>query len=185
MIASWFHPRRWLPIAAVALGCSVRDEQPAAPRAAHWWPAAARGQIADSMGDAAPGQSTGDAIEYVEGYEAGARLARDAQRPMLIVFRANWCPWSAEFMRAAAADRRAVELARTFVCVAVDADRDATACRQFGVAAYPTVVLVDARRRERFRATGSLAATGLAAAMHELVASGSTRIAADDPGAVR
>jgi hypothetical protein len=70
---------------------------------------------------------------------------------------------------AAVADPRVVDLARRFVCVAVDADRDAATCREFEVTAFPTVILLDCAREERFRATGSSAAAGLASAMADVL----------------
>ena len=84
---------------------------------------------------------------------------------MLIVFRAGWCRWSGEFARGPLADRSVVSLARRFICVTADADRDAATCRAFDVRVFPTVVVLDAGGRERFRATGSAAADGLATAL--------------------
>jgi hypothetical protein len=165
---------------AVAAGCSVRDEQPRQPRAGGWWPAPAVGPGPGGLIAAAPDEQPGTGvIEYVEGYEAGSRRALDARLPMLVVFRAGWCQWSAEFVQAAVADRGLVELTRRFVCVAVDADRDAATCREFGVQAFPTVILLDADRRERFRGTGSSASAELATAMRDLLGDRSQRVAAD------
>jgi hypothetical protein len=120
-------------------------------------------------GPATPPAAT-PAIEYLEGFDAGGRRAGDSALPMLVVFRADWCPWSGELARAVVADDRVVELSRRFVCVAVDADRDAEACRRFDVRTFPTVLLLDADGGERFRATGSSAATGLAGAMGDVLA---------------
>jgi len=165
---------------AIAAGCSVRDEQPRQPRAGGWWPTPAAGPGPGGLITIAPGEQPGTGvIEYVEGYEAGSRRALDARLPMLVVFRAAWCQWSTEFVQTAVADRGLVELTRRFVCVAVDADRDATTCREFGVQAFPTVILLDADRRERFRGTGSSATAELATAMRDLLADRSQRVAGD------
>lgn len=167
-------------LVVAAAGCSVRDEQPREPQARRWWTAPAAGAAPGGLMAAASGEQPGvGVIEYVEGYEAGNRRAADGQLPMLLVFRAAWCQWSSEFLQAAVAERGLVQLTRRFVCVAVDADRDAMTCREFGVNAFPTVILLDADRRERFRGTGSSTAAELFAAMRDLLTDRSPRMAAE------
>lgn len=163
------------PLLAIAVlaGCDVRDEtvQPAA--ADSIWPLVAQEATlrqTTPRGDHAPQPG----IEYVEGYEAGRRRAETEQLPMLIVFRAAWCRWSCEFAQGPLTNRGVVSLARRFVCVTADADRDAATCKAFGVSGFPTVVVLDAQGRERFRATGSSAAGGLATALRTVL---------DDPDA--
>ena len=177
---SSFAAHRALPLAAalltfvvvavvVTVGCDVRDE-PVQPAAADSiWPLVAQqASLRQTMprGDHAPTPG----IEYVEGYDAGRRRAETEQLPMLIVFRAAWCRWSGECAQGALADRSVVSLARRFVCVTADADRDAATCKTFGVSGFPTVVVLDALGRERFRATGSSAAGGLATALRAVLA---------------
>ena len=158
---------------AASAGCDVRDEPVRPAATGPIWPLVAQEATfrpATPRGDHAPG--TG--IEYVEGYEAGRRRAETEQRPMLIVFRAAWCRWSGEFAQGPLTDRGVVSLARRFICVTVDADRDAATCQAFGVRGFPTVVVLDARGRERFRATGSSAAGGLESPLRAVL---------DDPAA--
>jgi thioredoxin-like negative regulator of GroEL len=106
---------------------------------------------------------------------------------MLVVFRAAWCRWSGELVQAAVADPRVVRLSRRFTCMAVDADRHADACRQFGVQAFPTVIILDATGTERFRATGSAASAHIATAMSEVLTDQPRprRIAAEPSGPAR
>ena len=90
-------------------------------------------------------------------------------------------------MQAAVADPRVVRLSRRFVCVAVDADRHPDTCRQFGVQAFPTVIILDPTGTERFRATGSAASVHIAAAMNEVLTDQlrPRRIAAEASGPAR
>jgi len=182
------HPtaHRALPLAtrllavAVLAGCDVRDE-PVQPAAADSiWPLIAQEATirqTSPRGDHAPKLG----IHYVEGYEAGRRRAETEHLPMLIVFRAAWCRWSCEFAHGPLTDRGVVSLARRFVCVTADADRDAATCKAFGVSGFPTVLVLDAGGRERFRATGSSAAGGLATALRTVLddADAAERIAGD------
>ena len=121
---------------------------------------------------------SGIAIEYVEGYEAGLRRATAENRPLLVVFRAGWCHWCAEFARGTLVDRRLVGLSRQFVCVVVDADRHIADCRRFGVKEFPTVVVASPEGEERRRWTGCPSADELVAAMADTLPA--VRMAATD-----
>lgn len=168
-------------LAAAVAGCEVRDEH-AVPPAADW-PA---GPVIDARPLFPTAAATPTAVECVEGYESGLRRAAEDGRPLLMVFRGSWCRWSAELTHGTLADPRIVDSSRRFVCVAVDADRDAATCRQFAVDRFPTVLLLDAAGTERFRVTGSTA-TGLADAMAGLLAAPTARgrMAADNPATTR
>ena len=69
------------------------------------------------------------------------------------------------------------------ICASIDADRDAAVCRSFGVAAFPTVIVLDADRREEFRASGAAAHQGLATALEGVLARPRDRIARNSPAA--
>lgn len=143
----------------VTAGCEIRDEHVRAAGSARLWPAA---RTADDAGGA---DAQFRDVEFVEGYEAAARRAAAEGRPLLLVFGASWCRWSGELARGPLADRDVVARSRRFVCVFVDADRDAATCRTFGVTAFPTVLVLDSGGGERFRATGAGAGGSLAAAL--------------------
>jgi hypothetical protein len=161
----------WLPVLAtiaVVAGCDIQDEPVRTGSSDMLWPVVAeRAAAARDLPLREPHARPG--IEYVEGYEAGQRRAEAEQLPMLLVFRASWCRWSCELAQGPLADRRVVTLAHRFVCVTVDADRDAATCKAFGVSGFPTVLVLDSSRSERFRATGSSAANGLATALRTVL----------------
>ena len=125
----------------------------------------------------------GNAIEYVEGYDAGRRRATAENRPMLVVFRAAWCHWCAEFAQGALIDRRLVGLSRQFVCVMVDADRHAIDCRRFGVKEFPTVVVATSEGNECRRWTGCPSADELVSAMADTLPAARMAVAEGDDSA--
>ncbi|MFM1903165.1 MAG: hypothetical protein RLZZ440_1065 [Planctomycetota bacterium] len=177
------HPSLLLALAAATAGwtgCELRDEEPPRPTAADWAPAAAE-RLATVIRSRDQLPQATDRLECVEGFAAGSRRAADAGLPLLLIFRAAWCPWSDEFATMAAADAALLAAADRFVCASVDADRDAAVCRSFGVRAFPTVIALDAARRERFRATGAAARERLSAAVAALVAEPPPRVAGDPP----
>ena len=114
---------------------------------------------------------------FVDGYAAGSRRAADAGLPMLLVFQASWCRWSGELVAGTLADARLAGLSGRFVAVSVDADRDAATCRSFGVQIFPTAIVLDRDRRERFRASGLAAREGLAVAVEAALDDTPRRIA--------
>lgn len=154
--------------AAPTAGCDVRDEAARPAAAPRPWPLAAL-DSATRLGDGRANADGPLAIEYLEGFEAASRRAASGSLPILLVFRASWCRWSSEVAQGPLADRSLVGLSRRFACATVDADRDPDICRSFSVTAFPTVILLDAHGRERFRATGASAAGGLAAAMTDVL----------------
>jgi hypothetical protein len=159
--------RAFLAAAMLAAGCSVRDEEVRPAAMPKLWPATPRD--AAGLDTERRTEIGGRGIEYVEGYAAGRRRASAEGLPMLIVFRATWCRWSGELTKGPLTDRGVITAAHRFVCVTVDADRDAETCRDFGVSGFPTVIVLDTTGVERFRATGAAAAARLAVVMHELL----------------
>ena len=173
--------RRWLAglspllvtlvgLLAIWAGFEIRDETVESPS-----PRSVRLTTATS--------EPGNAIEYVEGYEAGRRRAAAENRPMLVVFRAAWCHWCAEFAQGTLIDRRLVGLSRQFICVMVDADRHTTDCTRFGVKEFPTVVVATSEGTECRRWTGCPSADELLAAMIDTVPTARVAVAEDDDAA--
>ncbi len=151
-----------------AAGCDIRD----APSRS----VAARALDATAGGAGSPGAT----IAYVEGYEAGLRRSCEENRPLLVVFKAGWCPWCGRFAEGTLADPRVVALARHFVCTTVDADRHADDCRRFGVREFPTVIVSGAGGGDERRWTGCPTPEEFVAALEAALPEG--RIAAEAGG---
>jgi len=146
-------------------GCDVRDEEVRRGSGSPWLPAVVE-RLAGPSQRSAAGTTAGErGIDFVDGYAAGSRRAADAGLPLLLVFQASWCRWSGELVAGTLADARLTSLSGRFVAVSVDADRDAATCRSFGVQIFPTAIVLDRDRRERFRASGLAAREGLAVAV--------------------
>jgi len=158
-----------------ATGCDVRDEQARSGPTDAWLETTVRRLASPAAGRA--DRPTSRTIECCEGFETGSRRASEAGLPLLLVFRASWCRWSGDLVDAVVADERLADAGGRFVCAAIDADRDAAVCRSFGVAAFPAVILLDADRRERFRAVGGAARQGLAAALEGVLDQPRARVA--------
>jgi thioredoxin-like negative regulator of GroEL len=149
------HCRLLLPAVAclMAVGCEIRDEPVRTTQQARLrWPDPVTRRLESDTDPAANTPSS--TIAFVESCAAGRRLAEAAGKPLLIIFRAGWCRWSAAFTQQTLVDPTIVALSERFVCVQVDADRDAEVCRQYGVTHFPTVLVLNPDDREVTRRSG-------------------------------
>jgi thiol:disulfide interchange protein len=105
-------------------------------------------------------------LNFVEGYRAGFEAAATEKKPMLLFFTAEWCHYCHELAAEAFTDERVVSLSQRFVCVLVDADREADVCRYFQVRSYPTIQFVSARGQILNRVVGKRRGHELVRQMH-------------------
>ncbi|MFM8414681.1 MAG: thioredoxin family protein [Planctomycetota bacterium] len=176
--------RRLLGMAACGCllgGCEVRDEEARTGPPAAWYETIAR-RLDSGAAEPRVRTPTAGGVECIDGFAAGARRAREGGLPMLLVFRAAWCRWSGDLVESVLGDERMASAAGRVVCVSVDADREPAICRSFGVQTFPTVLVLDTDRRERFRATGAAARRGLPAAIEAACAPADSPRVADLPG---
>jgi hypothetical protein len=180
------HRRRRLLVATLLLvGCDVRDEEARRGTGIPWLTPAVERMAGPSQRALPATAGEGRGVDYVDGYAAGSRRAADAGLPMLLVFRATWCRWSQELVAETLADPRLASMSGKFVAVNVDADRDAAACRSFGVRVFPTVIVLDRDRRESFRASGAAARAGLAPAVESALEAEPRRVAGQPAAPLR
>lgn len=180
------HPPSALLAAALLLaGCDVRDEEARRGTGAPWLTPAVERMAGPSQRAVPTPAGGGRGVDYVDGYAAGSRRAADAGLPMLLIFRASWCRWSEGLVAETLSDPRLAAMSGKFVAVNVDADRDAAACRSFGVRVFPTVIVLDRDRRENFRASGAAARAGLAVAVESALAAEPRRVAGQPVDAPR
>lgn len=178
--AEWMTAQPWLArlilVAAgcfASAGCEIRDGATDSPASAHdGSPPIATASPEESRDSRGPGPAgsahrseaiaeqrrpagaADRAIEFVEGYQRGLDLARQARRPMLLFFTADWCQYCHQLAQEAFRDEKVVELSHRFVCVIVDADAEPEICRRFQVRGYPTVLFVSPRATPLSRIVG-------------------------------
>ena len=158
-----FHNRRPFQIAAILFlvaGCDVRDETVNSTQSIHHhWPKPVTNRI--EQRDSRDGQFGAARISFIENCDAGLRLAKVANKPLLIVFRAAWCRWSMALTQQTLSDPSIVSLTDGFICVQVDADRHSEACRQYNVTQFPTILIVGTGKKEICRRSGHTLVTDL------------------------
>ena len=78
-------------------------------------------------------------------------IAKREHRPVMIDVWADWCTWCRELDRKTYHDHAVQQLAKSFVCVKVDADHAPVFLRQYAVSSLPTVLFLysDGRPMEK------------------------------------
>ena len=139
-------------VAAVTIfGCKKRDPDPIPPT-----PSAA---TADAKAAAGSGHHPGSGIEWFDGdVDAAFARAKAEGKPVFLYWGAEWCPPCHELKASVFSRADFQQKAKLFVPVYLDGD---TAGAQkwgdvFHVSGYPTVVILDADRRELTRMSGGM-----------------------------
>ncbi|RLS58756.1 MAG: thioredoxin [Planctomycetota bacterium] len=147
-------------------GCEVYDEPIEAERSKD----SAKHNSTSKLGpDPFARPETTRRIKFVESYETGLKRASDEGKPMLVVFRASWCRFSSELPHTTLADPQVVSMSGKFICVLVDADRDAAVCRAMGVKAFPTIQLISTNGQELERMSGEMTTPELRTLLREAI----------------
>ncbi len=84
-------------------------------------------------------------LRFVDGFQQGYAVASRTSKPMLLFFTADWCHYCHQMEDEAFSNPQVIRLAEKFVCVLVDADREAQVCKQFKVTGYPTIQFLSPR----------------------------------------
>jgi thiol-disulfide isomerase/thioredoxin len=87
-------------------------------------------------------------------YEAGAALASQTGKPMLIDFTATWCGWCEKMEQDIFPNKEMISLSQQFVCIRVDGDERPDLTSRYGVDGYPTTLMLDASGGELGRIVG-------------------------------
>ena len=108
-------------------------------------------------------------IRFIADTKTGRQLARQQGLPCLLFFTAEWCTFCHQMEASAFAAAEIEALAENFVCVLVDADREADVCRQFDIRGYPTVQFLAADGRRLHRLVGRQPTSKLVAGMQAAI----------------
>ncbi|WP_372897138.1 HEAT repeat domain-containing protein, partial [Stieleria sp.] len=84
----------------------------------------------------------GDRIEAVDGFEPGRQLALLEQRPLLVLFGAEWCQWC-RLLEQELATEEAESILKHWVVAFVDVDLNEAVAERFQVGALPSLRILD------------------------------------------
>jgi protein disulfide-isomerase len=124
-------------------------------------------------------------IEFIDGYLRGYQQARQAGKPMLVLFAARGCGYCERMMSDASTDEQVVALSRRFVCILVDADAEPDVCRDFRVQGYPTIQFISPRGVPLNRLMGQTPSRRLALQMQAALEATASRLWHDREATLR
>lgn len=104
-------------------------------------------------------------IQFVKDPALGFQIAAERDLPCLLFFTASWCTYCHEMQQTAFVDPTIGELAKGFICVEIDANRDQQLCQRYRVKGFPTVQFIAADGRALHRLVGKQSAGSLATGM--------------------
>lgn len=104
-------------------------------------------------------------LHFVKDSLIGCELAKQQGLPCLLFFTAEWCTFCHQMEETAFADETIGKLARRFVCVLVDADREPELCRKYSINGFPTLQFLAADGRKLHRLVGRQSTPQLTAGM--------------------
>lgn len=139
--------------AVTIVACKKRDPDPIPPTPTADTAAAA------ATAEAGSGHHPGDGIEWFEGgVDAAFARAKAEGKPVFLYWGAEWCPPCHELKASVFSRADFQQKAKLFVPVYLDGDT--TGAQKWGdvfhVSGYPTVVILDAERRELTRMSGGM-----------------------------
>jgi thiol-disulfide isomerase/thioredoxin len=94
---------------------------------------------------AGPLHGPGDGIQWRRDLESGLAQAREAGKPLLVDFWAEWCTWCHKLDETTYVDPQVVRLSRSFVAVKVDVEgspQGAQAADRYGVEEFPSIAFL-------------------------------------------
>ena len=114
-------------------------------------------------------------IQWVANIAEGLKSARQANKPLLIYFRADWCSWCKKMTRDTYNAEEVIGLSRNFVCVQVDTDKNRQVSQEYKVTGLPTIIFLNPEGEVIKRVVGFRNSADFAKLMKEVIEDAGTK----------
>ena len=109
------------------------------------------------------------AISWKSDFQSALKAARESGKPVMVDFYTDWCGWCKKLDTDTYSNARVSSLSDKFVCVKVDAEKNARLAAAYKVTGYPTVLFIDGNGAVLQKVPGYLPADRFAAVMNNVL----------------
>ncbi len=85
------------------------------------------------------------AISWGSNVKSALRKAKSKKKPVMVYFYTNWCSWCERLERETYSDLKVSKLARKFILVKVNGDRDRDTVEKYDIRGYPAVLFLGSK----------------------------------------
>ena len=96
----------------------------------------------------APDQKAKSSIEWTFDLTVAQEKALAENKPILIDFYADWCSWCRRMDEETYGNPKVAELAKQFICVKIDTDKQPEVAKQYKVRGLPTTAFLSSKAKK-------------------------------------
>ena len=104
-------------------------------------------------------------ITWAKSFDEAFKLAKEQNLPIMIDVYTDWCGWCKRLDKDVYSADNVVPLSKKFICLKLNPEKDKEHGDLFKVEGYPTIIFLDANKKELNRITGYLPPDDFAAEM--------------------
>ncbi len=86
-----------------------------------------------------------EAVSWRYDFDSALRSAESSGEPLMVDFYTDWCGWCKKLDNDTYMDSKVNDLARSFICVKINADSDQNTARKYNVSSYPTILFLNSK----------------------------------------
>ena len=87
-------------------------------------------------------------IDWITDLSAAKEMAKFAGKPLIIDFYAEWCSWCQRMDKDTYANLKVAELAKQFICVKIDTDKQPDVAENYKIRGLPTTVFLTSEAKK-------------------------------------
>jgi len=108
-------------------------------------------------------------ITWAKSFDEAFKLAKEKNLPIMMDVYTDWCGWCKKLDKDVYSADSVAQLSQKFICLKLNPETDKEHGDLFKVEGYPTIIFLDASRKELNRITGYLPPDDFAAEMKKVL----------------
>lgn len=82
-------------------------------------------------------------IQWYFSFSDGQAEAKKFNKPIMVDFYTDWCGWCKKLDKDVYADSKVADLAKKFICIKIDGDKNKDLVNKYTVRGYPTILFLN------------------------------------------